>query len=189
MLPDIDRHTGGDNEDEDDDNRPGAVRLLVFLRLHHLLQALLHLRHGLVHVVVDTIHDRSLLDHELVQVLEDLCQFLRALRYTSPPHLYWTNLLNFLLSALRLLLHHVHGALLSLVESLRVRYNKYNDRFNEIVVSVRGLQMTKRGEPNIHAAQLLEELLLLLTVGHGELLEPAGQTLLHVLEDARLGVI
>ena len=49
--------------------------------------------------------------------------------------------------------------------------------------------MTKRGEPNVHAAQLLEELLLLLTVGHGELLETAGQTLLHVLEDARFGVI
>lgn len=75
------------------------------------------------------------------------------------------------------------------MESLRVSLNSYNDRFNEIVVSVRGLQMTKRGEPNVHAAQLLEELLLLLTVGHGELLEPAGQTLLHVLEDARLGVI
>lgn len=75
------------------------------------------------------------------------------------------------------------------MESLRINLNSYSDRFNEVVVSVRGLQMTKRGEPNVHAAQLLEELLLLLTVGHGELLEPAGQTLLHVLEDARFGVI
>ena len=75
------------------------------------------------------------------------------------------------------------------MESLRVNLNRYSVRFNEVVVSVRGLQMTKRGEPNVHAAQLLEELLLLLTVGHGELLEPAGQTLLHVLEDARFSVI
>lgn len=75
------------------------------------------------------------------------------------------------------------------MESLRVRCNQYKNRFDEIVVSVRGLQMTKRGESNVHAAQLLEELLLLLTVGHGELLETAGQTLLHVLEDARFGII
>ena len=75
------------------------------------------------------------------------------------------------------------------MESLRVRCNKYKNRFDEIVVSVRGLQMTKRGESNVHAAQLLEELLLLLTVGHGEVLETAGQTLLHVLEDARFGII
>lgn len=82
VLPNIDGYTGSDDEDEHHDDHPRTVRLLVFLRLHDLLQALLHLRHSLVHVVVNAVHNRALLDHELVQVLEDLRQFLSTLRYT-----------------------------------------------------------------------------------------------------------
>ena len=60
---------------------------------------------------------------------------------------------------------------------------------DQVVVSVRSLAMSQHTQHDVHTAQLLEELLLLLTVGHGELLETAGQTLLHVLEDARFGII
>ena len=166
MLPYIDRHAGSDNENEDEDNHPGAARLLVFLGLHHLLQTLLHLRHSLIHVVVYTIHDGALFDHELIQVLEDLCQFLSALCYVLFLHHLMTNLLNFLFSALCLLLHHVHSALLSLVESLRVSSSTDRYCFNEIVVSVCSLHMMWKWKHHVHTAQLLEELLLLLTIGH-----------------------
>lgn len=40
-----------------------------------------------------------------------------------------------------------------------------------------------------HTAQLLEELLLLLTVRHGQLLQTARQTLLDILEDSLFRVI
>lgn len=60
-------------------NRVRPPRFLIFLRLHDLLQSLAHFRHCLVHIIVDSVHDRSLLDHQLIKILEDLSQFLRAL--------------------------------------------------------------------------------------------------------------
>lgn len=49
--------------------------------------------------------------------------------------------------------------------------------------------MSTHEQPYADTAQLLEELLLLLTVGHGKLLQTASQTFLDILEDAFFRVI
>ena len=63
------------------------------------------------------------------------------------------------------------------------------DSLDKVVVSVRSLAMSQHTQHDVHTAQLLEELLLLLTVRHGELLETTGQALLHILENAGFGVV
>lgn len=63
------------------------------------------------------------------------------------------------------------------------------DSLDQVVVSVRSLAMSQHTQHDVHTAQLLEELLLLLTVRHGELLETTGQSLLHILENAGFGVV
>ena len=49
--------------------------------------------------------------------------------------------------------------------------------------------MRKKERTYAHTAELLEELLLLLTVGHGQILKTAGQTLLDILEDTSFGFV
>ena len=63
------------------------------------------------------------------------------------------------------------------------------DSLDQVVVSVRSLAMSQHTQHDVHTAQLLEELLLLLTVRHGELLETTGQALLHIFENAGFGVV
>ena len=63
------------------------------------------------------------------------------------------------------------------------------DSLDQVVVSVRSLAMSQHTQHDVHTAQLLEELLLLLTVRLGELLETSGQAVLHILENAGFGVV
>ena len=81
FLEDFKNNTDHNDAHQYENDAVGTRGLLVLLSLHYLLQTLLHLHHRLIHVIVDTVHDRSLLDHQLVQVLEDLGKLLRALRY------------------------------------------------------------------------------------------------------------
>lgn len=81
LLEDFENYTGGDDAHQHENDAVGTRGLLVLLRLHNLLQTLLHLDHRLIHVIIDSVHDRSLLDDQLVQILEDLSELLRALRY------------------------------------------------------------------------------------------------------------
>ena len=53
----------------------------MLLCLHDLLQTLLYSGHSLIHVVINTIDNRTLLNDELVQILENLGKLLGALGY------------------------------------------------------------------------------------------------------------
>lgn len=110
-----------------------------------------------------------------------------------------TDLLNLLVARLRLLPHHIHSALLRLVEALRMTWKKRIYGLHEIIVGIGGLMVREKRCHNRNTAQLLEELLLLLSVRHGQFLETTRQSptmltlshglLLDVLEDSRLRFI
>ena len=110
-----------------------------------------------------------------------------------------TDLLNLLVARLRLLPHHIHSALLRLVEALRLMRKKCVYGLHEIIVGIGGLMVRENRYHNRNTAQLLKELFLLLSVRHGQFLETTRQSptmftlshrlLLDILEDSRLRFI
>ena len=110
-----------------------------------------------------------------------------------------TDLLNLLVARLRLLPHHIHSALLRLVEALRMTWKKRIYGLHEIIVGIGGLMVREKRCHNRNTAQLLKELFLLLSVRHGQFLETTRQSptmftlshrlLLDILEDSRLRFI
>ena len=180
--------TNNDNQNHKSHNTIRTTWFLVFLRLYDLLDALSHLCDRLIHVVIDTIDDGSLFDDELIQVLEDLSELLSTLGYmrvhstvlpicwiscsrdcvsfrimSMAPFWLWLNPYNSPHRAALLSRSDRRPLLLSIVNQLR--------------------------KPHSHTSQLLEELLLLLSITHRELLKTARQAFLYILKDSFFSII
>lgn len=80
-LQHLENNTGDNNANKHKDDEVRTGGLLVLFRLHNLLQTLLDSGHSLIHVVINTIDNRTLLNDELVQILENLGKLLSALGY------------------------------------------------------------------------------------------------------------